>query len=116
MNMTSTLRLTIHGLLSRLVSSGDVSRKGSITYTSTKHHLPGKCGWAPVVSLTVPGSGTYNMVCYMTDDESEKFGYFANEEYPSPTVALDRAREIATSMGHARGVPAAELVVKALAA
>jgi hypothetical protein len=56
------------------------------------------------------------MVCYMTDDESEKFGYFADEEYPSPTAALDRAREIATSMGHARGVPAAELVVKALVA
>jgi hypothetical protein len=114
--MTSTLRLAIRDLLSVLVPSGDVPRKGSLTYTSTKHHLPGKCGWAPVVSLTVPGSGTYNMACYMTYDESEKFGYFADEEYPSPTAALDRAREIATSMSRARGVPAEELVVKALVA
>jgi hypothetical protein len=56
------------------------------------------------------------MACYMTYDESEKFGYFADEEYPSPTAALDRAREIATSMSRARGVPAEELVVKALVA
>lgn len=83
-----------------------------LVYTSSKHHLSGRCGWAPSITL-IASQDSYNMSCYLEEDELARFGDFSLEEYPSARAACERAKEIAAYLAGRRRLSFKELATSA---